>query len=274
MSGIVIGIDPVALQIGHFMLRWYSIFFGLAILAGVWVGVREAARRGLNVDQVQSLAMWSVGGGLIGARLFHVIDRWELYAADPLRAFALWEGGLAVYGGLIGGVLTGLAFALRKRLPVWHVADAAAPGMILGQGIGRLACIPNGDAIGAPAAVPWAFIYTNPASMVPEQLRGVPLHPYAVYELIFDLGLFALLWRLRSHPLFARPGTLFLFYVAAYSLGRFALSYYRVERVWFAGLQEAQVLSLAGLAAALIAATVLFARDARTSRPVVAAQAG
>jgi len=132
---------------------------------------------------------------------------------------------------------------------VWKVADAAARGMLLGQAAGRLACIPNGDAVGAPATVPWAFIYTNPAALVPPEWLGVPLHPYPVYEMLFDLALLVVLWRLRDT--LKRDGVLFLVYVVAYSAGRFLLTFYRVELVWFWGLQEAQVFSLLSFALAL-----------------------
>lgn len=249
MNGIVIDIDPTIVQLGPLALRWYGLFFGLAIASGVWLALREAARKGLDVDRVQSLAIWSVAGGMIGARLFHVIDRWELYAAEPLRALSVWEGGLAVYGGLIGGVLTGLVYALRNGLPAWKLGDAAAPGMILGQAVGRLACIPNGDAYGAPTGVPWAFVYTNPLSMIPPDLLGVPTHPYAAYELLFNLAVLAVLWRLRG--VFKTDGLLFLAYAVVYGVGRFLLSFYRVEKVWFWGLQEAQVIALLVVAVAL-----------------------
>jgi phosphatidylglycerol:prolipoprotein diacylglycerol transferase len=180
LDGIVINIDPVIGHLGPFTLRWYGLFFALAIVAGVWLGSREARRKGLNVDQIQSLAMWSVLGGVIGGRLFHILDSWEFYIANPHRMLNVWEGGLAIYGGLIGGVLTGLVYMHWHKLPTWKVLDAAAPGMILGQAVGRLACIPNGDAFGAPTGVPWAFIYTHPMAMVPRELLGVPTHPYAV----------------------------------------------------------------------------------------------
>lgn len=250
MNGIIISIDPIIVHLGHVAIRWYSLFFALAIAAGVWLGLREAARKGLDSEQVQALAMWSIAGGLLGARLFHVMDRWEVYAADPLRMLSIWEGGLAVYGGLIGGVLAGLVYAVRHGLPGWRVADAAAPGMILGQAVGRLACIPNGDAYGAPADLPWAFIYTHPGTMVPRDLLGVPTHPYAVYELLFDLALLALLWRLRG--VFRTDGLLFLTYAGIYAIGRFLLTFYRIEQVWFWGLQEAQVIALLVLAVVLL----------------------
>ena len=157
---------------------------------------------------------------------------------------------MAVYGGMVGGVLAGVVYALRHKLAVWKLADAAAPGMILGQAVGRLACIPNGDAYGAPTHVPWAFIYTNPESMVPRELLGVPLHPYPVYELLFDLMVLGLLWRLRG--VFKIDGLLFLTYVGVYAVGRFLLTYFRIEQIWFWGLQEAQVVALLALAGAVL----------------------
>lgn len=249
MNGIVIDVSPVAAQLGPFALRWYGLFFGLALVAGVWLGVREAVRKGIDGERAQSLALWGVAGGMIGARLFHVVDRWDLYAAEPLRALNFAEGGLAVYGGLVGGVLGGLAYALRSGLPAWRLADAAAPGMIFGQAVGRLACIPNGDAAGSPASVPWAFIYVNPTSMAAPDILGVPTHPYAVYELLFNLAVLGLLWWLRG--VLKVEGLLFLTYVGVYAVGRFLLTFYRTERVWFWGLQEAQVIALLLFAAAL-----------------------
>lgn len=250
MNGIVIDIDPVIVHLGPFAaLRWYNLFFMLAIVVGVGLGVREAARKGLPREAVETLALWAVAGGLVGARLFHVVDRWDLYAAEPFRILNVWEGGLAVYGGIIGGVLTGLIYGWRRKLPGWKLLDAAAPGMILGQAVGRLACIPNGDAYGAPANVPWSVIYTNPQAMVPRDLLGVPTHPYPVYEMVFDLALFSLLWRLRS--VFKTDGLLFLTYVGVYAVGRFLLTFFRMERIWFWGLQEAQVIALLALALAL-----------------------
>ncbi len=225
MNAIVISINPVIIQFGHWMLRWYSLFFLLAILVGLWLGLREA-------------------------RLFHVIDRWDLYAAQPVQILYVWQGGLAVYGGLIGGTLAGIVYARRHGLPVWKLADALTPGIILGLAVGRLACIPNGDAIGAPANVPWAFVYTNPMSMVPPQLLGVPVHPYPVYEMLFDLATLGLFWPLRK--VFKTDGMLFLSSAIVYAIGRFWLFFYRIERVWFWGLQEAQVIALVVLVIALI----------------------
>lgn len=122
--------------------------------------------------------------------------------------------------------------------------------MLLGQAVGRLACIPNGDAFGAPTTVPWAFIYTNPQALVPRDLLNVPTHPYAVYELLFNLLLLGLLWPLRR--VFKTDGVLFLTYVATQMTGRFVLTFFRAEQIALWGLQQAQVVALIVLPVVLI----------------------
>lgn len=254
MNGIVIDIDPVIFHLGSFPFRWYGLFTIIAAGTAWWLGTREARRKGLPMDRVEGSLGWIFLGAIVGARLFHVVDRPESYLAEPLEILALWNGGLAAWGGIVGGLVGGLVYFRRVGVDLRVVLDNAAPAMILGQGLGRLACIPNGDAYGAPTDLPWAFIYTNPGAMLPAELRGVPLHPYPVYELLFDLALFAFLWIARQRqPFVAIPGLLFVAYLGAYSAGRFVLTYTRLEKVWFLGLQEAQVISLAGF----IAATVL-----------------
>lgn len=247
---MTIDVDPYIVHIGQFGLRWYGVLFATAVLAGFLLAARETSRLGIPRQKFESIAIWGLVGGIVGARLFHVIDNPGVYWADPWRALAVWEGGLAVYGGLVGGALTGAFRAWRQGVPLGRVADGAALGMLLGQALGRLACIPNGDAYGSPTDAPWAFTYVNPASMVPPELLGVPLHPYPVYELIFDLALLAVLLLVRNRDVFAsRPGLLFTTYAIGYSTGRFLLSYFRMENVWLWGLQEAQIASLLGAAA-------------------------
>lgn len=253
MNGIVIDIDPVIIHVGMFPFRWYALFTIIAAGTAWWFGLREARRKGFPIARVEGSLAWILVGAIIGARLVHVIDRPEAYLARPLDFFAVWNGGMAAWGGILGGVVGGLIYFRRAGFDLRDVLDAAAPAMILGQGLGRLACIPNGDAYGAPANLPWAFVYTNPAAMVPPDLLGVPLHPYPVYELMFDLALFGVLWSVRKRPPFATaPGLLFVFYLGVYSIGRFLLTYTRMERVWFLGLQEAQVFSIAGFVAAMV----------------------
>ncbi|MBI4216438.1 MAG: prolipoprotein diacylglyceryl transferase [Chloroflexi bacterium] len=266
MNGIVINIDPVALHLGGFAVRWYSLAVGAAILSAILVAAREARLRGIPGDEIYSLALWAVPAGFVGARLFHVIDRWDFYGANPWSILAIQNGGLAIWGGVALGVLAGVLYGRARGLSLGVLADAIAPGLLVGQIVGRLGCIVNGDAFGAPTNLPWGFIYTNPGAMLPPSLAGIPTHPYPVYEMLWNLALLALLWRLRGR--LPRPGMLTFVYLGGYSLGRLLLTSVRLEEIVFFGLQQAQALGLAGMVVAAVALGVL----ARRPVPMVKAR--
>jgi phosphatidylglycerol---prolipoprotein diacylglyceryl transferase len=251
VSRITIALDPVLVQLGPFPLRWYSLMIGVAIAAALALTSREARRKGLAPEIIPALAAWAIGGGIAGARLLHVADRFEDYRRDPAAILNVAQGGLAIFGAVLGGALATWLFARRYGLSFATLADTIAPGLVLAQGIGRLGCVVNGDAWGAPTGVPWAFVYTNPRAFIPAELLGVPTHPYPLYDLALNVGIFALLWRLRAR--LRADGALFLIYLALYALGRFGLTVVRQERVWFWGLQEAQVLALVAFVAAAAA---------------------
>lgn len=258
MGPIVINIDPVLLDMGHIQVRWYGLIVLLAIAVGIWFGVREVTRRGVSSDDAWGLASWAVLGGLIGARLFHVVDRLDYYLVNPLAAFAVWQGGLAIWGAIAGGAGAAVWYAFKHRLPLASLADAAAPALLVGQIIGRVACIINGDSTGIPTDLPWGFAYMHPRAAVSPDLLGVPTHPYPLYEILWNGATLALVWGLRTR---ARvEGALFLTYVTLYALGRFALSFVRREVVWLLGLQEAQVVAVVVLVAAAVALYMLWRR--------------
>ncbi|HLE90115.1 MAG TPA: prolipoprotein diacylglyceryl transferase, partial [Anaerolineales bacterium] len=136
-----ISIDPIIFNIGHFALRWYSLILMLAIAVGVWLVARESERKGFKKEDIYDAAVWIIVGGLIGARLFHVLDHWSHeYAANPIRALYIWEGGLAIWGAVIGGGIALALFAGRHGLHFGRLVDTATPGLVLGQALGRFAC--------------------------------------------------------------------------------------------------------------------------------------
>ncbi len=243
MNGIVININPMALHIGHFMLNWYSIIVMLAIVAAVVISIKEGNRKGISSDDLYSLAPWVLIGGIVGARLFHVIDKWDYYVGNPFQMFALWQGGLAIWGALAGGGLAAVIFARQKQIPFGRLADALVPGLLVAQIIGRFACIIDGDAVGGPTTLPWGFTYINPGAMVPDGLLGVPVHPYPVYDQLWNLMGLAIALKLRRH--LKTDGLLFTSYLSIYAVGRLVLSFVRQEKIWFWGLQEAQVIAIA-----------------------------
>ncbi|HEY4688576.1 MAG TPA: prolipoprotein diacylglyceryl transferase [Anaerolineae bacterium] len=245
---ITISIDPVIFSIGHIMIRWYSLIVTLAIVVGVGIAWREAKRRGLAEKHFNDAILWVIIAGLIGARLFHVLDHWtHEYAANPIRALYIWEGGLAIWGAVIGGGIAVAVFAWRRKLPLGRLLDIAAPGVVLGQAIGRVACVITGDAMGKPTTGPFGFAYTNPGAMVPQ--LGVYYTPMPVYELIVNLGIFALLWQLRKRNW--PDGLLFLVYLSLYSVERFLLAFTSSYQIIAFGLTQSQIVALISLAVAL-----------------------
>ncbi len=244
---MTIDIDPVILHAGPLMVSWYGVVVAVAIVVGAWLALREARRIGLSADRVESVAFWVILGGIVGARALHVIDRWDQYAGDPLRVLAIWNGGLAILGAVLGGTLAGIVGALRNGLPVRRLSDAVAPGAILGQAIGRFACLFTGDAVGRPTDG-FGITYLNPGAIAIPQ-RGVAYEPVFLYEMLWDLGVFALLWILRGR--LRRDGQLFALYLGLYAFGKFALTYLRTETVWVAGLQEAQLLAVVAVVLAI-----------------------
>jgi len=243
-----ISIDPIIFSVGHFMVRWYSLIILAAVLVGLWVSGREAERRGMNKEIIYDLAVWLIPAGILGARLFHVIDHWHHeYATAPLTALYIWQGGLAIWGAVIGGVIALLILCQRKGWQLLPLLDTFAPGLVLAQGIGRLACIITGDAMGKPTAGPFGFAYTNPGAMVPQ--LGVYYTPTPVYELLMNIGIFALLWSLRRRRW--PDGALFLVYLSLYSAGRFVITFWSSYQIVAFGLTQAQWISLVGLGAGL-----------------------
>ena len=245
---VTISVDPIIFSIGHLHFRWYSLIVLTAIAVGVWLTAREAAGKGFKKEYIYDAAIWVVLGGMIGARLFHVLDHWpDEYAANPIRALYIWEGGLAVWGAVAGGLLVVAILAHQRGWQLPKLLDAAAPGLVLAQAIGRLACIITGDAMGKATSGPIGFAYTNPNAMVPQ--LGVYYTPMPVYEMLANLGIFALLWQLRKRNW--PDGLLFLVYLSLYSVVRFSLAFTSSYQIIAFGLTQSQIIALVVLLTAL-----------------------
>ena len=250
---------PIALQVGPFTLRWYGILMASAMAVGLWLAHRDARRRGLDAENLLKAAELALLGGLVGARLYYVAFNLDYYAAVPSRIFAVWEGGLAIHGGVLGGVLVGGAYAWLRQLPLRTYLDIAAPSLALGQAIGRWGNFFNEEAFGTPTNLPWK-LYISPSARPVEYAQAEFFHPTFLYESLWDVVVFALLiWVFRTR-LERAPGALFLVYVGLYSVGRFMTEALRTDALMLGPIRIAQLVSLVGVAAAMIGVPWLMKR--------------
>ena len=260
---IEINLDPNLLRLGPFLLAWHGIFSALGIYLGVWVpGRLLIADRVTDADTYYPVAWWAVVGGIVGARLLYVLEHLDRFATAPLAALAINEGGISVFGSFIGGAVVGSIMAVRRGIPLGKFADAAAVGMALGQAVGRIGDIINGEHHGRPWDGPLAVVYTHPNTLGE---RGVPVHLAVGYELVLDLALFALLLRLYGR--LPRPGMAFWVFFAGYSAIRLVIGFFRKDTVVAWGLGQAQLIGLLSIPVALVL-LLLIARSGVADRPI------
>jgi len=250
---------PIALQLGPLTLRWYGILMAAAMALGLWLAYRDARRRGLDPESMLKAAELGLLGGLVGARLYYVAFNLDYYGQFPAKIFAVWEGGLAIHGGILGGILVGGGYAWWRRLPVLRFLDVAAPGLALGQCIGRWGNFFNEEAFGTPTRLPWK-LFISPPHRPLLFAQDEYFHPTFLYESLWDLGVFALLfWGLRDR-LARAPGALFLAYVGLYSVGRFVTEGIRTDPLMLGPIRIAQLVSVIGLALAVVGVPLLLRR--------------
>lgn len=236
--------DPVAFRIGSHPIYWYGILIAVAILLGTFLVLREGEKQKLDQDHLLNIILVVIPAAFLGARLYYVIFNWTYYSQNPSEIWAVWHGGLAIHGGLLGGFLAGY-FMLRKyRLNFWQAADLASPSIILGQAIGRWGNFFNQEAYGYevdPSTLPWAMY-----------IDGAYRHPTFLYESLWDLGVFIfLLWLRRRKK--RQWGDVFLSYVVLYSLGRLMIEGLRTDSLMLtANLRVAQVVSAVAIVIGLL----------------------
>lgn len=242
---ISIDISPVAFAIGSLEVRWYGIMVALAVLTVILWMVREV-RKGANLslDTTLTAALVAIPSGLIISRLLHLVDRWGYYSQYPDQIIG--TSGLTIYGAVLGATLGVWVYSKFNDFKFGYFTDLIAPGVILAQAIGRVGCTLNGCCYGISSSLPWSVIYTHPDSLAP---IGIAVHPTQVYEIIYNLIVFAVLLKFRGR--FKPDGSLFLIYLSLYSAWRFGISFLRDGTPFLFGLQQAQLIALIVLAVAI-----------------------
>jgi phosphatidylglycerol:prolipoprotein diacylglycerol transferase len=276
LLSINIGADP---NIGHvfgLLITWHGFFTAVGIVAGVWLAVRlaDTPRVGIDPDTAYTLGMIVVACGIVGARALYVIENYgdSTSLNSFVDIFRLNEGGISIYGAMIGGALGGWAYGLWKRLPSAAGADAAVFGMLLGMAIGRIGDIINGEHFAKASSLPWAVTYSHPNSpgFVHSFTLG-PTHPAVAYEMIGDLviiGILAFLWRLNL-----KSGVIFSLGFLIYAIMRFFVSFLRVDsKEPVLGLSVPQLVSLLVIAVAVPLLIFFLRRERTESTGTTAAQ--
>jgi len=217
-------VHPTLFRWGSFQIHSYGLLLAIAFLVSIQIFVARGKRRGIPEEALHTISLVILVLAIVGGRGLFVLTHWKDYASDPVGIFRLWEGGLMIYGGYILAIVGGIAYVRHRKLMLWKIADAVAPPMVLGIGIGRVGCFLNGCCFGLPSHVPWAVRFP-PGSYSTYTFPGLPLHPSQLYLAVAGVLLFFILLRLDRTPHF--DGWLFWVAVAADAVVRFLVDFTR-----------------------------------------------
>ena len=243
--------NPIAFYLGPLPIYWYGLLIALAFGLGMVLALYNSSQRGINPDKLSDLLLLVIPSAIIGARLYYVAFNWGYYASNPLEIPAVWHGGLAIHGGIIGGFLAGYWYIRRHpELKLWAVADIIAPSLILGQAIGRWGNFFNQEAHGGPVTP--EFISRFPEFIQKGMLiEGQYYHPTFLYESLWNGLVFVILiWMLRqkSWP----DGVVAMSYLILYSFGRFFVEGLRTDSLMLGTFKAAQVVSIISIILAAV----------------------
>lgn len=253
---------PQYFNLGPVTIHYYGIIMAAAVAAGFYFALNRAPKYGVNLKTAEDLIFWIIIGGFIGARLYHVLSAWNFYSSHPADILKVWNGGLAIYGAVFGGLLT---LWVHKRLSTFHgsfltLLDWLTPSLILGQIIGRFGNLFNYEAFGYPTSLPWKMFV--PAQFRPwEYLNFNFFHPFFLYEV---LGNIVILFFLLKIAKFKAPGRVFISYLLLYNTLRFALEFLRIDSTFVHGFRLNALMSLSLV---LLAVVTLFYLNRHAQKP-------
>lgn len=234
-------IDPVAIKFGMFTVHWYGIIIALAIILGFSLVMYLSKKTNISSEFFLDFFIIGIPIGIIGARVYFVLFNFSYYLNNPLQIIAIWKGGLAIHGAIIGGLIVLIVLTKRRKISLWTVTDLLAPALILGQAIGRWGNFINQEAYGS--IVSEEFINYFPEFIKNQMyIEGAYRHPTFLYESVWNLLIFILLiWLINKE--FKKDGDVFFTYLIGYSIGRFFIEDLRTDSLMFLNIQVAQLIS-------------------------------
>lgn len=239
-------IDPIAISVGPITIYWYGIIIAAAMFVAIYLTTREGNKRGLAEDTIIDTSLWAIPIGFIGARLYYVLFELDYYLQYPTEIIAIWNGGIAIYGGLIAGGLTVYIYTKKKEIPLALLLDVLAPSVLLAQSIGRWGNFMNQEAHGGPVSRQFLENLYLPNVIIEQMnINGTYYQPTFLYESLWSLLGFCVLIILRNRKKLLRQGEVALSYVLWYSTGRFFIEGMRTDSLWIGDLiRVSQALSL------------------------------
>lgn len=237
--------NPIAFNILGLSIRWYGIFIAMGMMVGIILASFTSKLKSVDYDELLNITLISFPIAIIGARAYYVIFEFTQYKDNLIDVFNIRQGGLAIHGGVIFGMIAAFIYTRYKKVNLLEFADVAAPSIIIGQAIGRWGNFFNSEAHGGP--VTQTFISKFPSFIQKGMLiDGVYYHPTFLYESIWNVLVCVLLVYLLTKTF--KRGTVFFSYIGLYSIGRFFIEGLRTDSLMFVGIRVAQLISLAGIA--------------------------
>ncbi|WP_028401961.1 prolipoprotein diacylglyceryl transferase [Ectobacillus panaciterrae] len=237
-------LNPIAFHFGPISVHWYGIIIGIGIMLGLVLANREGKKRGIPSDTISDLIMLALPLAIITARIYYVAFEWDSYKNNPSEIIAVWHGGIAIHGGIIGAVLTAIWFCKKRNLSFWKMSDILAPSLLLGQAIGRWGNFMNQEAHGGPVSRSFLESLHLPEFIINQMnINGTYYHPTFLYESVWNITGVVVLILLRRANL--KRGEIFLSYLLWYSIGRFFVEGLRTDSLMLTShIRIAQLVSL------------------------------
>ena len=278
--GLSFEVSRVAFSIGNYSIYWYGITFALGFLLGIAYFHFRARKFGIHPYDGMDVILWAVVGGVIGARAYFVIFQWDNYKDNLLKIFAFREGGLAIYGGVIGAVLAGFLVCKIKKAPFLPILDVGLTGLLLAQGIGRWGNFFNNEAFGCNTTLPWGmtshtistYLFNHAEALAAQGVivdPTVPVHPTFFYEFVWNvLGFLFLAFILTPRRKY--DGQVTLGYMAWYGLGRFFIEGLRTDSLMWGQYRVSQMLALLLCVGSLLLMVAIHFYRQKNPRPLYA----